>query len=1005
MNIRKLGLTALLLSAALWCRPAGAQVNVNNQAELTALLQNWALSAETSIRLPAGDFIVDAIQLADGAGNIIRPLSFIGAGNNRVANDPNVTRLTINGAAQFKLGTLSFENLVLLQANIRATDSVPGLRSVYLHRVRVEGATIQVANGGGLSITSCCIVGGTFATQGPSNVTVERNTFLGGGINLSAQSTGRVNANLFDGVLPAGPFDTAIQGFNNYIKGNSDLGLPGKPEFALAEGETVPPEPLYTPDAGDWPGKLRFILKAKAVGASLSVAVTQDFEGDPISPGSPEIGADEVGLPFPTPQWTVCTISGPAGATLYDDANNTVPIVRGGVPINVAMTIRIQGASDLYRPKIEVVMQPEGIFDTTGPAVISGIVNPADLRANGADDIEFTFNFTPPADPVNFDGLAKILLRLDDSDVVTPSNITTTRANEFLVDSLPPLIPSGVGLTSVSSPDDASPTNCNSWTRRTDGTPDSILEPHFFFNAYPSLQALFTVNVEDQSAAVTRGNTTLTPETSGFLAAQEPLAGDVANTPPDALTGNSQFGTVSWRNNTVLSQGGTATASHSTGGTAGTDVTWTVSFPAQTGVPLARNWDADLIVTDRAGNSATVPLSTHFWWMPPNSTFANVTADSKDPASPSFSWELFLNGSSASAQQLPAECPSSAQFKVCRALVPSALDVSGWEEILDWTPATEAGAVGPNTVLPTGSGGSISLVELFRNYLGQTIIVIPRSSDPAGNAQTIPDLDVGNTTNLTLDELTQAGVSYAGPYLIPSRPPEGSLDTIVTTTLFLNRLDSGNASLWDVDSDETSYGAGPNVPLTPLRACNQRLEGQFLLDIAVPDNLPAGTNVDDLSVEYVVLEDGKVVATGNLYPRNANATARLMLPTDLIDLATGGSASPSTEFRSAYLDASFLNLAPQNCNRSTRDRLGDDGQVPRAGELDDNGRPLTRYRTRPVQYTVIFTATNDANSAQKYPDRDPDVLYDPTPTVVRFTVLPDLSNDSDTPPIKANSRP
>lgn len=1005
MNIRILGLVALFLTCALCAPPASAQTNVADQAELNNLLQNWGTSLETSIRLPAGDFVIDAARLTDASGNIPRDLLIRGVGNTSGPVGGPVTRVSINGLAQFKLGRLSFENLVLTSGTLRANDSVPGLRSVSLHRVRLEAANIQVANGGGLTVTSSFIAGGNLVTVGPGNAAIKRNTFFAGGLTLSPQTSGEVSYNLFEGVTPAGPFEGPIQGFSNFVRGNTDLGGPNYPGFAIQEGETIPPEPIYTEVGDDWDGKLRFELRARTPISGLPLGITEDFEGDPIVGASVQIGADEVNLPFPTPEWIECIITGPDQSTLYETSNNTVPIVRGGVPLDIQMRIRIQGASDIYRPQIEVVVQPEGITATTGTEVITTVVDDADITPDGNDFIRFELTFTPPSDPENWDGLARVLLRLDNADVTTPSGIVSARANEILIDSTPPLIPSGILASSASSPDDATPVLCNGWTRQTDGTPDSEVAPHFFFNAPTTLTANFSVNVEDQAPSVDRGNGTFVPTASNFLDLPKAQSDNLSNSPADPVTNNSRLGTVSWAQNSLTPVGATATATHGTLSGTGTDVSWTIALPAQTGLPEVKAWTADLIVTDRAGNSTTVPLSTYFWWMPPNSTFANITADSKDPAAPSFSWELFMNGSTASASELPKECPSNVQFKICRADDSAQLGTTGWIEVLDWTPASTAGAVGPNTVFATGSGGSVSLVDLFRNYLGQTIIVIPRSLDPAGNPQTIPDLDVGTTTTLTLEDLDSAGVSFAGPYIIPSRPPEGSLDTIVTTTLFLNRLDTGNNGLWEVDTDETSFGAGPNVPLTPLRACNQRLEGQFLVDIAVPDNLPEDQALGDLSVEYVVLEDGKVVATGNIFRKNTPEPARLMLPTDLLEMANGGNTSPTSAISPGVNETAFLNIAPANCNRTLRDRLGDDGVVPRAGETDVAGRPLPRARTRPVQYTLIFTATTDEDSGTIYPERDPDALYDPTPTVVRFTVLPDQNNDSDAPPIKANSRP
>jgi hypothetical protein len=769
--------------------------------------------------------------------------------------------------------------------------------------------------------------------------------------------------------------------------------------------------------------------------------VVKDFEDETIG-GRPQIGADEKEIAIPAPAWTDCIILGPVDATLYEYPTYTppaVPIVGANTPVAVRIVteglftdeqLADTGALNVV---IRVTPQLGGATPIDFPVAIEDIQPGNATRREYIIDTEISgFGKLDHS----FDGLATISLLID-LDPLANANLaelntfagvlagaTSLERRQLFIDTLAPEVPRLIDATSIASVADTSVVTCGGWSLNTTTGAIEGVPAHFLFNPDTSLDVGFSVVVND----TTDNGFGVTVPASGFVSGSPIPGGDLAADIDDAIFGKSTLGAVSWVGDPLpvnIVPSTTNDVIHAPVST-GMQVTWNVRGTVTS--PVATAWQANLRVTDRAGNFTDVPLPTYFWWLPEGSTYAEVTNSGVTAENPRLEWQLaFATGGPATniASLLPAECRPQARFLLCRSLTPTAPLDGGWESVggLDWTDPPTPGAALPSSLM---GGGVNTLYNLVNSQIGEQLIIAVKMIDPAGNVQSASGLD-SLVTSEKLNDLANANVGFVGPFGGPTSAPAGSIDTSVSVRYFLNRVDRGNeALLWNVDDDETTYGSGPNVPITPLTACGQRLEAEFLVNVGVPDVLPENIVPEDISVEFQVYEDGKIVARGNLLrqlnedrePGDPLPPMKLMFPTDLLAIAGNGPRYSSTDIfmpngpnaqdplQAPGQDdcANFLAEPPIECGRrggDFPDRLGNDGTVYKPGSTNADGSPKISARQRPVEYKVVFFATNDTISSGHL--RASNFLYDLTPVVVRFVVTPDQLPDSEPPSIKVKS--
>lgn len=1034
--------TAILAVAGLCCAFApGARavvVPVSDSVSLVTALANWS-NGDLTIELAAGT-TYDATSAAIDQVRLNSEILVTGMPGELTlgpsATDTATTALAIAVNFGFQLksnGNSLFLNQIKFRGQILANENLGALSTVNLNRVWFDGGvtdSITVAPGNTLTAFASSFTGGTIDCYGTASFT--RCTFMAGTYNLNPPS-GAVNltANLFK-VNPN--INPTVSGSFNYIDGLGNPLQATNPLFALKATEVIGGGPVFPslPTAANAWGKLDFALRPIASVRPvipLATVAGRDFEGESIGTLRYEIGADEVGVDFPVPVWNSCQITGPAGATLYvNDTPRSIPIVREGVPLEIAITATVRGISGSSQVELHVVSEHDRspLVTTPIPDIFPLDVTNADLNGRFTTVVTYV---TPGGVAAN--GLAEVQLYVNGLSIVNYGATNTIADRQILIDTIPPALPAFIN-------DSLAPgaLGCGEWSLDPSGFPVGT-RPHFMYTGYPTLTTDFRLDLTDLAPVLPDGF--ITAYVAGFDAARPADDADVVNWPKrDAVFGNgtvgySALGTAVWTNPAFDGAPVQPAALSVTPGATGasSDVRWTLTFTGTAATPLVEKWDAEITITDRAGNETTIPVdySPRFWWMPEGSTFANVTPDN-DAYNPQFSWSLGMTpGSNASVYDLPqGACVPTAQLLTCFADTPADLANSGWDsDGVSWTLGTSITNVDANTRM--GDAGQFSLGELFATHLGAAALVLVRVQDPAKNVQSIAG-EIGQssliaTTATTTDLYTDYDY-FGGVYEIPARVAEGALDTIASARYFLNRTDRSDVSrLWAVDPDETTYGVGPNVPLTPLTACGQRLEAEITVDVSVPDNLPGNVLPGQVSVEFQLYEDGRLVALGNLVRRDINSTEpfKLFIPTDLLE-GQGNGTTASTQTRGVATNgvftpndfdvASFLNFPPPPCESSADlhrlnndrtsangygDRLGDDGD-PATKDLT-TGDIVNPYRTRSVAYTLVLRATNNAASSNGYTNT---TIFDTTPATIHFYVKPDTTTDSGVPPIKSNKK-
>lgn len=916
------------------------------------------------------------------------------------------------------------------------------LAIVSLERVWLDGGVgptgILVRPNCSLVMSACAVTGGNVQINCGGAASIERCTFREGIFNFpSTVQPVVLNANIFE-VLPV--LSASATGSMNFIRGGGAIQESTNANFALDVGQVLGNEPRYlgTSGATAW-GKLEFSLQPlEALNVTAIASLPDfDFEGQGIDEADKEIGADEVNREFPTPEWISCKITGPVGATLYvNDSVETIPIVHAGVPLEIDIVAKVPGITASEVVKLLVYSE----YELTLPEANR---NPVEVPLTiDTPDVDGRFTATGTyisSSGDDWNGYAEVRLAVGvNEDEITRyalGNSDDTR--QILIDTVPPNLPDFIN--SSLSP---GALGCGDWLLDTSGVPVGG-RPHLMYKSYPALSVDFTLPLADELPLWSDGNRSVN-DPAGFEAPRlqdDPRVVDwprvdavFGNNSTTAPKGYSGLGTAVWTNAAfdgapALQQPIGKTVSSSGLGTT-SSVQWRIQFNGpSTLFPNVVKWDAEIVITDRAGNETVIPtdFSPRFWWMPPGSTFASVGEDT-DALNPQFSWSLGMTpGSNASNLDLPSDsCITQAELLTCFATTPTDPNFSGWDSGgIGWTDPTTVRSVDSNTRM--GANGEFSLGELFAANLGLPAAVMVRVTDPAGNPQEILGMGPGSLTATTsnVSQMANDFDEIAGIYLIPARVAEGALDTIASARFFLNRTDRSDESrLWSIDPDETTFGVGPNVPLTPIDACGQRLEAEITVDVSVPDNLPGEVDASQVDVEFEVYEEGRFVAAGTLSRRGNDPSApmKLFIPADLLEgrgnptTAAGNSRSDpatgvlveqeSTDFPDP---AAFLNFPPPPCESSSNlhisnnpdqygDRLGDDGD-PASRDLI-TGDVVKPYRTRAVAYTVVLRARS-GTLASGTTDA---ARFDTTPATIHFYVKPDTTTDSGVPPIKSNKK-
>lgn len=928
---------------------------------------------------------------------------------------------------------------VTITGNLRSTSNVvfEGLSlignvagpqtSLTLDHVIVRGGLFGP---GHLRMEFCAAEQGLF---GPTlDASFVRNTFMNAA-TFQLQAAGNYNLfqNLFAGTT-APSLTGNIVGQNNYFAGPIPIDTDN---LFVRLGETFPLDgPAFAP-APQFPGQLVYPLFSRFPINTTSYTVptflgSSDINGTAVLNTSLQIGADELlanstDLVFPA--WTICTMTLDKNVLRTGSTEDypNVPIVNGGVTASVHVETR-----NIFRTKANI---PPGDYrfvlvseDETEVEELADLAD-GNVDANGILSADFTIPIGSLGGLGNedrFDGFTEIRLQLGDS-FVRPGvasagiNVDVLASDAtLLIDTLKPALSGDIEINDVTVVGTITGTRklCPPVTSLGTGSAPTQT-PLVILSQTGALDARFSIGMTDAAA------TDRTP--SNFLLTGPLNAGSgTYNYDLDSAFAYYKLGVASWggqADDLPVAPGTTGASATHTGST----TTWRFVAPAATTTPpLAQDWTGNMQAFDRAGNASDVSVPIQFWWMPPGSTWARITGDNLNPKNPAFTWDLQINSTSGSAANFAAACVDQpvAQFLVCRALNSADIQASGWESLggLDWSDPTAAPAIDEFTMM--GPGGAVAFGDMVRNALGETLIVVVRATDPAGNVQDVGSLGTALTTSATLNDLNANNVYFAGPYQIPARLSTGEVDTTAAARYFLNRIDRPRQNgLFEIDPDETTYGSGPTVPITPLTACGQRIEAEITLGMNLPDVLPDNANP---SVEFRLFENGRLVARGNILPdaeRDPNLPMRFYVPSDLIDVAEGSDRNPYCDvFVSSSPEdagtltgppadnvADFLNFAPATClalNPSdTPDRLGDDGDPAVAGALNDNGTRKVGNRNRDVTYTLeLFTVTSGVSSSRA--NRDPSVFYDDTPATIQFTVKAGTTQDSEPPRVKINTK-
>lgn len=917
-------------------------------------------------------------------------------------------------------------------------------RTINLKQVHITGGNIIASTT--LGMKSCFVSGGTIRANGTGN-TLIRNTFRGGTLTLTAAT---LNGNLFDGVTPP---TANISGINNYDAALADAGTA---TLFIGRANVFPlGGPAYAGGGGtgsDWVtgGRLRFPLVALNGQTAPTSGGHADFDGtESYNDPDIQIGADQSPGAVPTAHnWS---------ATEVEPINDAVTVlgaeVAAGTATTQALILGPSNGIDLHitlsglfadvptNSAYGLVIVPQRLRGNLNDAVTNHATELSPLlplaQANGTTTanlgvLDFVFEDilvsalanigATTANPHPFDGLAEIVL------VAGGQVLPATPPIEILIDTAPPVIGK---IDSTTAFDLASGTNqppaltCGSYTGQqgidslTGGTTAPAVQ---YLVSSSNLSFTLSLPLGDPAPA---GNTTAA--TAGFMAVRTLTAFG-----QDPTFGNALLGDAGWNGTLPFTSVGTATASAT--GAPSTPLqtairSWNFVLSGVTPLPEASSWDGHVKAYDLAGN-ASEEVPVRIWWMPQGSTWASVVAASDSDQDPKFSWNVQMRQASGVSVMPEFGCGwvPKVRYVVMSSDNAPLWDTNGWSstEDLGWSAFTTDGTIGMTSPAGPAGGGTIS--DLVQRNLGDTLAIIVQAVDPAGTTQPVLGLDTTpagpvSTTNTLGNLLNATGfgnptpIASAGPYFLPTHPREGSLDTMVTAKYFLNRVETNDRlSLWEINGDEVTYGAGPNVPLTPLKACGQRLEADFTIDVGLPDS-----SMDQYSVEFRLYENGVLVARGNLTQTVPSpiTTLHLLVPTDLLNVAmrqdAAGSPNPynTTVFvptqhpgNDPYAGpvaadtAKFLNFPPQGCNSDRQDRLGDDGPVTRAGETDPDSQKLKETsRSKPVTYTLWLQTNNRPASSNQYPP-DADKIVDASPATISFTVIPDLSPDSEPPRVK-----
>ena len=931
---------------------------------------------------------------------------------------------------------------VTITGNLRSTSNVvfEGLSlignvagpqtSLTLDHVIVRGGLFGP---GHLRMEFCAAEQGLF---GPTlDASFVRNTFMNAA-TFQLQAAGNYNLfqNLFAGTT-APSLTGNIVGQNNYFAGPIPIDTDN---LFVRLGETFPLDGPAFAQSPQFPGQLAYPLFSRFPINTTSYTVptflgSSDINGTAVLNTSLQIGADELlanstDLVFPS--WTICTMTLDKNVLRTGSTEDypNVPIVNGGVTATVHVETR-----NIFRTKANI---PTGDYrfvlvseDETEVEELADLAD-GNVDANGILSADFTIPIGSLGGLGNedrFDGFTEIRLQLGDS-FVRPGqasagiNVDVLASDAtLLIDTLKPALSGDIEINDITVVGTFTGTRklCPPVTSLATGAAPTQT-PLIILNQTGALDARFSIGMTDAAA------TDRTP--SNFLLTGPLNAGSgTYNYDLDSAFAYYKLGVASWggqADDLPVAPGTTgASATH-----AGATTTWRFVAPAATTTPpLAQDWTGNMQAFDRAGNASDVTVPIQFWWMPPGSTWARITGDNLNPKNPAFTWDLQINSTSGSAANFAAACAdqSVAQFLVCRALNAADLDNSGWESLggLDWSDPTAAPAIDEFTMM--GPGGAVAFGDMVRNALGETLIVVVRATDPAGNVQDVGSLGTALTTSATLNDLNANNVYFAGPYQIPARLSTGEVDTTAAARYFLNRIDRPRESgLFEIDPDETTYGSGPTVPITPLTACGQRIEAEITVGMSLPDVLlPQEQNA--ASVEFRLFESGRMVARGNLRPKLDENGAKILpmkfyVPSDLIKAAEGQDLNRNVEVfipESRNNDdpqagpvredtADFLNFPPPTCRAmfpsDLPDRLGDDGEVFGPGETNDDGSRKVSARSRDVTYTLELFTVTDSSSSSHYPLGA--TYYDDTPATIQFTVKAGTTQDSEPPRVKINTK-
>jgi len=971
---------------------ATGQVVINTSAQLELLLGLSANNPTEPIRLRAGEYtwptaISPNIQAATIQADI--------------GVEPWEVTLNIPGGAP--LPPL-FRNLTIegikLTGGLIVMDAALGppipAANMTFKRCWFEGTRINAKEGVTLFLQSCIFNNAginLFVTSLAAQnlvATASRCTFLNSPLNSDDQNS--TNSDILFTISRSILSNSAAPGANiaDTWFGTIPPTGPGTPDPTAPGVVNQPQFVTYDPPSignlgfANWPGKMRRPVQLTTIPADTTTGFL-DFEDDTIL-DQRQIGADEV-PDLEIGGWVSCEIADPRPNPIYRDLGPKVPFLAAGTTANIRMLVR---NLDLTNAQVLVSHEDAGpiaegtLLANIDPTRYDAI--PVALGANpiadAAGNITFDLTWTVPnVEQSLLDGLATVYLVIEGkvTDTLIGSG-ETTADRQFIIDTVAPIWntpdPIITANDTTAPPTDNYVTNWRGVATvpisdgtfgdftPTSPTPTPI---HYFFNVPNPGPLDFSINLEfrDPGPASLSG-----VAVSGF--SDTPLNG-LADPIFNRTTERGSAYINGPRPPTIPNTATLTTTQATTGAT--TNLTWTFNNITQTADNTLR-LELLPVVVDRAGNQRTLPVPIILWWMP-GPVISTVTAASAPDDTPSLSWGLARQGSTA-----PANIPGNGIFPIAQVRVWSELGNGQWLAETPWSDWTASPTIDTNTILNTTTGTRLSdiLAQVANNAPGAGILICVRGADEAGNIQDVDGLTDG-VSQAPIEDMDEK-VQYA-TWNTPAAPTSGAVDTTLSVEIFRNRTDKPNRNLlWSLDPDELSFGRAATVGLIPLENCAERIEIKAQIGAILPN-----TATGQAFAEWALYEGDTKVAEGTTAPFGNDTSGtpmQLYLPQDTID--PNGNPHNLVQLNRVTL-RDYLNLSPPACG-GVQDRLGDDG--------DPNANPP--FRRKPIAYTlrarVIYNTTDSLGDLVS--------LYDPTPATFRFTIKPESDPGRDEQGIKTN---